>query len=426
MTQSRLPLRDVRVLDLSRVWAGPFATRILGSLGAQVIKIESPTWLDPLRGSLRPKEGSLGYPSRDPGRHPWNRNGYFNSVNLWKLGLALELSRPEGRELFLRMVAIGDVVIENFKSGTMERLGLSYAELRKHRPDIIYVSMPAFGNTGPWKQYLQYGIGQEMIAGISWLTGYRGGSPQRSGVNLGDPWTGLQVAAAVLLAVRARQKTGRGTHLDVSQYESSVTLLGEELLDTQRGNTLPDRLGSRDRWAAPHGMYPTQGTDRWIAIEVWSNEQWLELCQVLGRPEWGEDSRFGSVEQRKANEDVLDQLLGRETRQYDRDQLAQRLQGAGVCAAPVMNAQDIFRHPHYKDRRFLHRVEHSEAGRHQYPRHVPYTIGRPHPPAMPAPTLGQHNRFVLETILGLALEAVEELEQARVIADVPCTDRQDT
>ena len=226
-----LPLAGIRVMDVTHIVAGPFCSMILADMGAEVIKMESLRVYDSHRGPGSPARGIAAYPDGEPGDEPWNRNGWFNCLHMSKYGVTLELTKNEGRRVFERLVSISDVVIENFRQGSLERLGYTYEELRKHRPDLIYVSMPAFGNTGPWKSYLGYGIGQEQLSGMAHMTGYRGEGPMKSGINHGDPITGSHAAGVLMAALRYRRKTGKGMFIDVSQQESSVYLMGPEVLD---------------------------------------------------------------------------------------------------------------------------------------------------------------------------------------------------
>ena len=211
-----MPLKNYRVLDLSRIWAGPYCTKLFADMGAEIIKMESLSVYDSHRGPVSPARGIAAYPDGEPGDEPWNRNGWFNCLHMSKYGVTLELTKPEGRQVFEQLVSISDVVIENFRQGSLERLGYTYENLRNLRPDLIYVSMPAFGNTGPWKGYLGYGIGQEQLSGMAHMTGYRGEGPMKSGINHGDPITGSHAAGVLMAALRHRRKTGNGMFIDVS------------------------------------------------------------------------------------------------------------------------------------------------------------------------------------------------------------------
>ena len=241
-------LSDLRVIDLSTNVAGPFCTKLFADMGAEILKMESLSVYDSHRGPVSPARGIAAYPDGEPGEEPWNRNGWFNCLHMSKYGVTLELTEAEGRRVFERLVSVSDVLIENFRQGSLERLGYTYEELRKHRPDLIYVSMPAFGNTGPWKSYLGYGIGQEQLSGMAHMTGYRGEGPMKSGINHGDPITGSHAAGVLMAALRHRRRTGKGMYIDVSQQESAVSLIGAEVLAYQMTGDI-DQAGETQRKA---------------------------------------------------------------------------------------------------------------------------------------------------------------------------------
>ena len=189
--ENNQPLKNYRILDLSRIWAGPYCTKLMADMGAQVIKMESLRVYDSHRGPVTPAPGIAAYPDAEPGSEPWNRNGWFNCLHMSKYGISLELTEEPGRKVFEELVSISDVVVENFRQGSLERLGYDYEKLKSIRPDIIYVSMPAFGNSGPWKGYVAYGIGQEQLCGMAHMTGYEHDGPMKSGINHGDPITAV-------------------------------------------------------------------------------------------------------------------------------------------------------------------------------------------------------------------------------------------
>ena len=205
-----LPLEGIRIIDLSMIWAGPHCTRLLGDMGAEVIKVESVTRLDPTRGPVRPRNGRRIYPGGDPGEKPYNRSGGFHQLHRNKLGITLNLKTEEGVSLFKQLASVSDVVIDNFSLGVMKSFGLDYDTLKAERPDIIVISMPAFGNTGPDRSYVGFGVTIEPMAGVSHLTGYDGAYPMRSGGNHADPVNGLHAAGAVLAALWSRRSTGKG------------------------------------------------------------------------------------------------------------------------------------------------------------------------------------------------------------------------
>ncbi|MCE2405498.1 MAG: CoA transferase [Dehalococcoidia bacterium] len=418
-----MPLSGFRVLDLSRIWAGPYCTKLLGDMGAQVIKMESTRVYDNHRGPINPARGIAAYPDSEPGERPWNRNGWFNCLHMGQYGITLDLTAESGREVFDSLVAISDVVIENFRYGSLARLGYSYEEMRKLRPDLVYVSMPAFGNTGPWKRYLAYGIGQEQLSGMAHITGYRGQGPMKSGINHGDPITGSHAAGAILVALRYRRKTGKGMFIDVSQQESAVALIGPQLLGYQMTGVEPERRGNRSELYAPHNTYRCLGEDRWVAIAATSDGEWQRLCRAMGRDDLARDAGLATAVGRRAREDEIDGAVSAWTRERDPYQVSHLLQGAGVPAAPVLDAPGLLADPHYRDRGTFVEMDHPWAGRHHYPGLAWKMSRTPGDMGSPAPGLGEHNRPVFRDMVGLTDAQVDRLEGDGVIGAVPTGSR---
>ncbi|MCD5403666.1 MAG: CoA transferase [Dehalococcoidia bacterium] len=419
----RMPLKNYRVLDLSRIWAGPYCTKLFADMGAEIIKMESLSVYDSHRGPVNPAKGIAAYPDGEPGDEPWNRNGWFNCLHMSKYGVTLELTKDEGRRVFELLVSISDVVIENFRQGSLERLGYTYEELRKHRPDLIYVSMPAFGNTGPWKGYLGYGIGQEQLSGMAHMTGYRGEGPMKSGINHGDPITGSHAAGVLMAALRHRRRTGKGMYIDVSQQESSVALMGPEVLAYQMTGQEPERRGNRSGWYAPANSYRCAGEDRWVTIAVTNQDQWRSLAQAMDADGLADDPRFTTKEARRENHDDLDRIISEWTIGLEAYDLTRKLQRLGVPAGPVLRGPDLLQDAHYKDRGTFVTVDHPQVGPKQYPG-IPWKMSAtPGVVRWPSPTLGQHNREVYGELLGLNGLEIDQLDQTGVIGTKPTGSR---
>ena len=419
----RMPLKNYRVLDLSRIWAGPYCTKLFADMGAEIIKMESLSVYDSHRGPVNPAKGIAAYPDGEPGDEPWNRNGWFNCLHMSKYGVTLELTKDEGRRVFELLVSISDVVIENFRQGSLERLGYTYEELRKHRPDLIYVSMPAFGNTGPWKGYLGYGIGQEQLSGMAHITGYRGEGPMKSGINHGDPITGSHAAGVLMAALRHRRRTGKGMYIDVSQQESSVALMGPEVLAYQMTGQEPERRGNRSGWYAPANSYRCAGEDRWVTIAVTNQDQWRSLAQAMDADGLADDPRFATKEARRENHDDLDRIISEWTIGLEAYDLTRKLQRLGVPAGPVLRGPDLLQDAHYKDRGTFVTVDHPQVGPKQYPG-IPWKMSAtPGVVRWPSPTLGQHNREVYGELLGLNGLEIDQLGQTGVIGTKPTGSR---
>ena len=323
---SRLPLVGVRVVDLSIIWAGPHCTRLLADMGAEVIKVESQGRFDPIRGPLQPRQPADGcYPGNEPGERPYNRHGYFNERNRNKLGLCLDLQHPRGRDAFLRLVAVSDVVVENFSAGAMDRLGLGYRELRRAKAEIIMASMPSFGCTGPESHYVGYGATNDQMSGIVSVTGYEDGEPQNIGINASDPLAGQHAAAAILAALYHREGTGRGQFIDLSHRESAVRLMGGPLLDYWLNGRIAGPRGGRLNFASPQGLYPCVGEERWLAVVVERDDQWQSLCLAMGRPELADDARYADVVSRWHRRRELDAVVGEWTKELSPEEAMEAL-----------------------------------------------------------------------------------------------------
>ncbi|HEU4758676.1 MAG TPA: CoA transferase, partial [Dehalococcoidia bacterium] len=349
----RLPLNNVRVLDLTMAWAGPYATRLLADMGAEVIKIEAVENWDLLRT----------FTGQPPDvERVWDKSPYFNHVNRNKYGCVLDLSKPGGRDLFLRLVAISDGLIENFRAEVMDNLGLSYETLAAINPELIYVSMPGHGKSGPERDFIAYGTNVEQLAGLCHLSGYADGPPQKTGISYGDPVAGIAAAGAVGLALWHRRRTGHGQHVEVAQRETLINLIGEHVVGHAMDQREPPRRGNRHSSMAPHGCYPSAGDDQWVTIACESDAQFAALCQVIGRPELAADPRFADVVSRYRHQDSLDEAVAAWTHSRTKEDAAQALQAAGVPAMPVLSVPEVFADEHLRSRRFFEPVSHAVAG----------------------------------------------------------------
>jgi crotonobetainyl-CoA:carnitine CoA-transferase CaiB-like acyl-CoA transferase len=406
----RLPLHGVRVLDLTMAWAGPYATRLLADMGAEVIKVEAVNNWDLIRSLTGQR------PTVD---RVWDKSPFFNHVNRNKYGCVLDLSDPRGRELFLRLVEICDVVIENFRAEVMDNLGLTYDVLNRANPQVIVVSMPGHGKTGPERDFVAYGTNVEQLAGLCHLTGYVDGPPQKTGISYGDPMAGIAAAAAVALALWDRRRTGRGQCIELAQRENLINAIGEYIVGYSMDSREPPRGGNRHSSMAPHGCYPCAGDDQWVTIACEDDAQFAALCAAMGGPELASDGRFADVVSRHRNQDALDGLICGWTRGRTKEEVAEALQAAGVPASPVLSVPDVFADPHLRARGFYESVSHTVAG--------VWEIEGPHwrmseSPGhirLPAPAFGEHNRYVLGELLGLSEEEIAALEREGVTGTTP-------
>jgi len=407
----RLPLHGIRVLDLTMSWAGPYATRLLADMGAEVIKIEAPGHWDLLRS----------YTGQPPTvERVWDRSPYFNHYNRNKYGCALDLSKQRGRELFLRLVEDADVVIENYRAEAMGNLGLTYKALREVNPQVIMVSMPGHGKDGPESGFVAYGTNVEQLAGLAHLTGYEGAhQPQKTGISYGDPMAGIAAAGAVALALWDRRRTGFGQYIEVPQRENLIGAIGEFVVAYSMNGREPIRRGNRHSSMAPHGCYPCAGDEQWLTIACEDDAQFAALCAVIDRPQLAGDEHFADVVSRYLNQAELDEIIGGWTRRQDKNAAAEALQAAGVTAAPVLAVPEVFEDEHLRARRFFEAVSHAIAGAWEMEGPAWRMSETPAHIRVPPPCFGEHNRWVFGELLGLSDDEIAALEAEGVTGTVP-------
>lgn len=410
------PLEGLRVIDLTRIWSGPLATRILGDLGADVIKVEAPTG----RGPAIVPPGSPGYfPNDDPGERPWNRNGLNNKLNRNKRSVAIDLKAPEGRDALLRLVAAGDVVIENFSARAMPSLALGYDDLKAANPRIIYVAMPAFGLEGPYRDYVGLGPSIEPLTGATALMGYGPEEPRMSVQAITDAMSGTAAAAAILTALERRARTGEGAYVELSQHEAGISYIGEQCIAYQLTGEAPPRNGNAHPAMAPHGVYRCAGEDEWIALAVPDEDRWQALCR-LAECGWEARTEFATVADRLAHGSALDAAIEAWSVTYGKTELMARLQEAGLPAGAVQTAPEWHADPHHRARGYFFTTDEVDTGRRTYDGSpVRFSGQRGYEQWRRAPTLGEHNREVLLDVAGYSAAEVAHMQSAGVVVDRP-------
>ena len=402
---SRPPLDGIRVVDFCWAWAGPYGSLQLAHLGADVIRIESAKRLCPSR--LIPP-----WPDNESGV---NRAGYFNQYNQGKRSLTLDLKAPEAIDIAKTLVSKSDIVMNNFASGVMEKLGVGYDVLRRLKSDIIMVSLPGYGTSGPEKDFVSYGPPQVAQSGLSALTGYVGGPPMMAGFSYGDPNGGIHATFAVMSALLHREKTGQGQYIDLSQWEAAIMLLPEAVMDYSMNGTQPERMGNRDPHMAPHGVFRSKGDDRWVSLSVRDEAEWQRLCAVMGQPELSSDARFASLAARKENEAALEEIVTAWTQERTADEATQALQKVGIPAYPSLDALDMINNPHVGARDYFVELEHPEVGTRRH-MGIPWTMSRtPCEIRRPAPCLGQDTEAVLTDIVGLSQSEIAALRAKDIL-----------
>jgi len=406
----RLPLHGVRVLDLTMAWAGPYATRLLADMGAEVIKVESVNNWDLIRSFTG---------QRPTVERVWDKSPYFNHLNRNKYGCVLDLSGEKGRELFLRLVEVSDVVMENFRAEVMDSLRLGYDTLSQTKPEVIVVCMPGHGRTGPERDFVAYGTNVEQLSGLCHLTGYADGPPQKTGISYGDPMAGIAAAGAVAMALWDRRRTGRGQYIEVAQRENLINVIGEHIVGYSMSGREPPRRGNRHSSMAPHGCYRCRGDDQWVTIACEDDRQFAALCGAMGRPELALDGRFADVVSRYRNQDALDGLVSAWTGERTKEEAAEALQAAGVPASPVLSAPEVFKEPHLRARGFYESVSHSVAGVWEVEGPHWRMSESPGRVRLPAPAFGEHNGYVFGELLGLSEEEIAALEREGITGTTP-------
>jgi crotonobetainyl-CoA:carnitine CoA-transferase CaiB-like acyl-CoA transferase len=418
MTQ--LALEGLRILDLTQVAVGPYATLLLGFMGAEVIKVESCSRMDISRGAARPTSQGEGlYPGGEPGARPWNRAGHYVHRNGNKRSLTLDLATARGKALLLQLATICDVLIENFRASVMDRLGLGYEALAQANPRLIYVKISSQGATGPERDYGSLGSTLEQTAGLASITGYADGRPLMTNETYPDPVVGILAVGALMAALRQRRQTGRGTFIDLSQREVTVAMLGEYVVDYSVTGRVPGPLGNRHPHLVPQGVYPCQGDDMWVAISVGSDDEWRGLCRAIGQPALAQDPRFATVLARRHHQVELDQILAAWTQEREHYQAMHLLQAHGVPAGAVLKGGETLVDPHLTARGFWDVVNHPEAGTYTQVS-TPWRLSKsPRRPTTPSPSLGEHNSYVLGDLLGLSQQEIAVLETQGIIGTRP-------
>ena len=338
-----------------------------------------------------------------PGEPGPNRRGMHNNFNRNKLSITANLGNPAGRELVERLVAVSDLVVENFSPGAFERMGFPYERLRELRPDIVYLSISGYGHAGRDSSYVTWGPTAQAVSGATAVSGLPAQPPAGWGFSYLDHTAGYYGAIAALMALYHRSQTGEGQHVDLSQVETGMLLAGVNMLDFQVNGRPSERIGNRSRWpaVAPHGIYPCAGDDRWIAIAVEDDASWKALCAELGLPALAADTRFVTNEARLANEDVLDAAIASCTPEREAHELMEALQARGVPAGVVQTMEDrMERDPQLAERGFYPTAPHPELGDHRFEGFPARFSGARWRIDRGAPLLSEHTRHVATDILG--------------------------
>jgi benzylsuccinate CoA-transferase BbsF subunit len=372
-------LKGMRILDFTRVLAGPYATRLLADFGAEVIKIQP----------LLPQEEddfARGYDNT------WNRN---------KLGITLDMGKPEGIALAKKLVEISDAVVENFTPRVMANWGLDYENLKRIKPDIIMLSLSTMGNTGPYRDYTGFGLTIQAFSGMAHLTSYPGGPPLGPGIAYADHIGALFACLALLGALEYRRQTGEGQYIDISQVEAMASLLGDAFVPAED--------------MAFQGVYRCKGRDRWCAITIASDEEWQKFKKALGNPAWAEDKRFATITNRLKNKKALDELIEGWTKNRPAEEVMALLQKNGVAAGVVNSTADLAQDPQLKQRGFFIELDHPQMGKTGSDANPVRLSAAPPQYSHHAPLPGQDNSYVFGELLGLSKREMAELRERGIV-----------
>jgi crotonobetainyl-CoA:carnitine CoA-transferase CaiB-like acyl-CoA transferase len=407
--EKRLPLDGLRVLDLTAWWAGPVAAGTIAALGADVIHVESTSRPDGMRmtGAILGMDGAW-----------WERSSHFLCANTNKRDLTLDLSQPAGIELLRRLIAVSDVVIENFTPRVMANFGLEWPVIHELNPRCILVRMPAFGLSGPWRDNTGFAQTMEQVTGLAWLTGHTWDQP-RIQRGPSDPNAGMHAAFAMLVGLAEREATGEGCQLEVTMVEGALNAAAELVIEyTGYGNKL-ERDGNRSPGAAPQGLYACAGFDRWLALSIETDAQWSAFVEAIGSPGWATDPELTTHAGRRAHHDALDERIGEWAARRDAAETAEMLVRHGVPAAVGRDPRLLVSHPQLRARHYHETVDHPVVGPRPTPT-VPFRYASVERwLRRAAPTMGADNDDIIGDLLGLDADARERLVADGIIGTRP-------
>ena len=394
-----LPLEGIRVVEFTTGIVGPMLGRLLAEFGAESIKVET---------RKRPDF------SRGPTPDRINKGISFSDNSRSKKGITVNVAHPDGHRLIQRLIAISDIVVENFSAGTMSRLGLDYPRIREINPAIIMISLQGLGATE--SHSVTFGQNIPPMVGLTHLWNHPGATkPVGSQLFYPDYFAGIQGACAVLAALDYRRRTGKGQYIDASQAEVAAALLGPYYLDSAVNGRVPEPLGNGSSVAAPHGCYRCAGVDAWCVIAVGNEEEWQSFCAVLGHPPWSLEVKFADRGSRVRNRVELNRLVEEWTLQHEPHEVMRRMQEAGVAAGVVQNIAQVANDPHLQARGFLVEIQHPEMGRTLHAGLPMRHSATPGQVRSHAPLIGEHNDYVFQQLLGMSREEIQHLEAIGVL-----------
>lgn len=404
-------LEGIKVADFSWSIVGPLTGRHLADHGATVVRVESHT---------RPETQRVGGPYKDniPGI---DRSSLFTLYNTSKYGMSLNLDKPEAREVARRLMLWADVVLESFTPGIMQRFQLDYGTIRQVKPDIIYASSSSFGQYGPIAKMPGYGQMVSAQAGITNVIGWPDQPTATNTIPHTDFISPPFLITAIIAALDYRRRTGEGLYLDHAQLEAGVHFFSPPVMDYICNHRILERQGNKHPYATPHSVYPCRGEDRWCALAVFSDEDWLKLCGTMGNPSWVTDGKFATFLSRKENEEELNHLISQWTTNFTPEDLMTKLQEAKVAAAVVKNIKELYDDTQLNHNGFWRYLEHPIIGKHAH-QGPPFHLSKTPDRQFSAPCLGQNNEYIYKELLGYSDEEIADFMIDGVItteADIP-------
>ena len=399
-------LAGIRVLDLTRIFAGPYCSMLFADMGAEVIKIEPPEGEIIRDNPPLVKEG-------EGGPHDRSRSGYFLTLNRNKYGITLNLKHPKAVSIFKELVKIGDIVLENYAPGVMKRLGIDYPVLREVNPRIIMASISGFGQWGPYSERIAFDITAQAMSGLMSITGYPDGPPTRVGTSLGDVNASVHAAFAMMTALWYREKTGVGQYIDVSMQETMVSILEGGIVRWTIGKELLTPLGSMNPHEAPMAAFRCK--DGYIIIGTVGDEHWQRFCRAINRPDWAADPGYRTKRPRWEKKYILQEEIEKWTSQRTVKEVGEIMDRERVANSPILNIQQVADDPHLNARGYFVEVEHPIIGKAKIPG-IPFQLSEtPGEVERPSPLVGEHNELILGKYLGISWEEVKKLKEEGVI-----------
>ncbi len=399
-------LEGIVVLDLTRFYAGPYCTTLLGDYGAEIIKIE-PLGGEPMRDNPPWVENGKGGPNER------NRSGYFLGLNRNKYGMTLNLKSPKGLKIFNDLVKKADIVVENYTPGVMKKLGIDYPKLRDLNPRIILVSISGFGQNGPYASKMAFDVVAQAMSGFISLTGHPNCPPTKAGTSLGDVNAGVHGAFAAMLALWNRQRTGQGQHIDLSMQEAMISILENAIVRYTIGGEVMGPIGSANPNDAPMQAY--QCKDGYIIICTVGDEHWHRFCRALGKPEWIEDPGYANKKLRWAKRHILQEQIEKITADMTVNEVEKMMENGRVATSRILNIKEVAEDPHLKERGYFVEVDHSIIGKARVPG-MPFKMSEtPGSIDRPSPLVGEHNEAILKKYLNIDKEEVKQLKEEGVL-----------